>query len=107
MAGFQVSINGRFWVSTEGFVERTAPWTVHAMTSPRYAGVHHHELAARVLGLMVLHPAWHLPLGDKDGEFGAERVPSGAYLGGRDMFLFLVDGNRDPDDPQRTGAPRP
>ena len=30
---------------------------------------------------------------------GAERVPSGAYLGDRDMFLFLVDGNRILDDP--------
>ena len=87
------------------FVEDTAPWTVHAMTSPRYARVHHHELAARVLDLMAQHPAWHLPLGYKDGEFGAERVPSGAYLGDRDMFLFLVDGNRDLDDPtDRTHA---
>ena len=87
------------------FVERTAPRTVHAITSPRYARVHHHELAARVLDLMVQHPAWHLPLGYKDGEFGAERVPSGAYLGDRDMFLFLVDGNRDLDDPtDRTHA---
>ena len=87
------------------FVERTAPWTVHAITSPRYARVHHHELAGRVLDLMALHPAWHLPLGYKDGEFGAERVPSGAYLGDRDMFLFLVDGNRDLDDPtDRTHA---
>jgi hypothetical protein len=81
------------------FVEDTAPWTVHAMTSPRYARVHHYELASRVLDLMAAHPAWHLPLGYKDGEFGAERVPSGAYLGDRDMFLFLVDGNRDLDDP--------
>jgi hypothetical protein len=87
------------------FVERTAPWTVHAMTSPRYARVHHHELAARVLDLMIQHPAWHLPLGYKDGEYGAERVPSGAYLGDRDMFLLLVDGNRDLDDPtDRTHA---
>ena len=87
------------------FVERTAPRTVHAITSPRYARVHHHELAARVLDLMVQHPAWHLPLGYKDGEFGAEKVPSGAYLGDRDMFLFLVDGNRDLDDPtDRTHA---
>jgi hypothetical protein len=30
----------------------------------------------------------HLPLGYKDGEYGAERVPSGAYLGDRDTFLF-------------------
>src|SRR5256714_9800999 len=87
------------------FVEDTAPWTVHAITSPRYARVHHDELASRVLDLTALHPAWHLPLGYKDGEFGAERVPSGAYLGDRDMFLFLVDGNRDLDDPtDRTDA---
>src|SRR5262249_29750620 len=51
------------------FVERSEPRTVHAITSPRYARVHHHELAARVLDLMVQHPAWHLPLGYKDGEF--------------------------------------
>src|SRR5437868_3992022 len=81
------------------FVADTAPWTVHAMTSPRYARVHHDELASRVLDLMAGHPEWHLPLGYKDGEFGAERVPSGAYLGDRDMFLFLVDGNRTLDDP--------
>ena len=80
------------------FAEDAAPWTVHAITSPRYARVHHDELASRVLDLMAVHPAWHLPLGYKDGVFGAERVPSGAYLGDRDMFLFLVDGNRDLDD---------
>jgi hypothetical protein len=74
------------------FIERTAPWTVHAITSPRYARVQHHELASRVLDLMAQHPAWHLPLGYKDGEYGAERVPSGAYLGDRDMFLFLCAG---------------
>ncbi len=79
--------------------DHAAPWTVHAITSSRYARVHHDELAARVLDLMALHPAWHLPLGYKDGVFGAERVPSGAYLGDRNMFLFLVDGNRDLDDP--------
>ena len=81
------------------FADQAAPWTVHAITSPRYARVHHDELASRVLDLMEDHPAWKLPLGYKDGEFGAERVPSGAYLGDRDMFLFLVDGNRDLDDP--------
>src|SRR2546426_12049542 len=87
------------------FVGDTAPWTVHAITSPRYARVHHDELAGRGLDLMALHPAWHLPLGYQDGEFGAEKVPSGAYLGDRDMFLFLVDGNRDLDDPtDRTNA---
>ncbi|WP_290705933.1 DUF932 domain-containing protein, partial [Gordonia sp. UBA5067] len=80
-------------------LDRDDPWTVHAITSPRYARVHHDELAARVLDLMAAHPAWHLPLGYKDGVYGAERVPSGAYLGDRDMFLLVVDGNRDLDDP--------
>jgi hypothetical protein len=85
--------------------ERTAPWTVHAITSSRYARVHHDELASRVLDLMARRPDWHLPLAYKDGEYGAERVPSGAYLGDRDMFLFLVDGNRALDDPtDRTDA---
>jgi hypothetical protein len=81
------------------YVEQGAPRTVHAITSTRYARVHHDELAGRVLDLMSAHPAWHLPLGYEDGVFGAARVPSGAYLGDRDMFLFLVDGNRDLDDP--------
>ena len=84
------------------FTDQAAPWTVRAITSPRYARVHHDELASRVLDLMASHPAWQLPLGYKDGVFGAERVPSGAYLGDRDMFLFLVDGNRDLDDPTDT-----
>ena len=81
------------------FTDQAAPWTVRAITSPRYARVHHDELASRVLDLMASHPAWQLPLGYKDSVFGAERVPSGAYLGDRDMFLFVVDGNRDLDDP--------
>src|SRR4029077_2658529 len=33
---------------TKLLVERTAPWTVHAITSSRYARVHHDELASRV-----------------------------------------------------------
>jgi len=44
-------------------VDRDDPWTVHAVTSPRYARVHHDELAGRVLDLMAQHPAWPLPLG--------------------------------------------
>ena len=40
----------------------------------KYARVHHDELADRVLDLMAQHPAWHLPLGYKDGVFDAERV---------------------------------
>jgi len=86
-------------VEQQLFADANAPWTLHAITSPRYARVHHDELASRVLDLMALHRSWHLPLGYKDGVMGAERVPSGAYLGDRDMFLFLVDDNRDLEDP--------
>ena len=71
------------------FVDRSEPMTVHAITSPRYARVHHDELAGRVLDLMADHPAWQLPFGYRDGVYGAERVPSGAYLGDRDMFVFV------------------
>jgi hypothetical protein len=84
------------------FVDEGALGTIGAITSPRYTRVHHDELASRVLDLMASHPAWHLPLGYQDGVFGAARVPSGAYLGDRDCFLFLVDGNRDLDDPTDT-----
>jgi hypothetical protein len=86
-------------VEQQLFADASAPWTLHAITSPRYARVHHDELAGRVLDLMVLHPSWHLPLGYKDGVIGAEHVPSGAYLGDRDVFLFVVDEDRDLDDP--------
>jgi hypothetical protein len=87
------------------FADRAERGAVHAITSTRYARVHHDELANRVLDLMAQRPAWQLPLGYKDGVPGAERVPSGAYLGDRDMFLFVVDGNRDLDDPtDRTNA---
>src|SRR4029077_6468479 len=41
-------------------VDRDEPRTVHAITSARYARVHHDELAGRVLDLMVQHPAWQL-----------------------------------------------
>jgi hypothetical protein len=76
------------------------------MTSPRYARVHHHELAARVLDLMVQHPAWHLPLGYKDGEYGAERVPSGAYLFGVGMTItdHPLHGSRRAERPHRAVA---
>jgi hypothetical protein len=65
------------------FVDDAAPRTIRALSEvggPRYARVHHDELAGRVLDLMAPHPTWHLPLGYQDGVFGAARVPSGAYL---------------------------
>jgi hypothetical protein len=70
------------------FVDDAAPGTIRALSEvegPRYTRVHHDELAGRVLDLVASHPAWHLPLGYQDGVFGAARVPSGAYLGDRDL----------------------
>jgi hypothetical protein len=81
------------------YVESGEPKRALALTSQKYARLHHDDLLARVMDLMADHPEWHLPLGYKDGEWGAERVSSGAYLGVMDLFLFLVDGNRDLDDP--------
>lgn len=81
------------------YVHRGASRTALAVTSPQYARVHHDDIIRRALDLMERRPQWHLPLAYKNGKWGAERVPSGAYLGVHDMFLFLVDGNRDLDDP--------
>jgi hypothetical protein len=88
------------------FVDRAEPRTVHAITSPRYARVHHDELAGRVLDLMADHPAWQLPLGYKDGVYGAERVPSGAYLVGVGMTItdHPLHGSRRAERPHRALA---
>ena len=57
------------------FVADTAPWTVHAITSPRYARVHHDELASR--GPLLLHGCHReravLP-GQSDGPDGGDVV---------------------------------
>jgi hypothetical protein len=71
------------------FAEDTAPWTVHAITSPRYARVHHDELASRVLDLGVA-VGWLRAMPGREIPAPTQRP---------DMFLFLVDGNRDLDDP--------
>ena len=42
------------------YADVTEPWNLHAITSPRYARVHHDELARRVLHLMEAHPSWRL-----------------------------------------------
>jgi hypothetical protein len=84
------------------FVERTAPWTAHAITSPRYARVQHDELAGRVLDLMAQHPAWHLPLGYKDGGESSDAARSYPIAARPSALLrwlriigdsvFLIDG---------------
>ena len=84
------------------FTDQAAPWTVRAITSPRYARVHHDELASRVLDLMASHPAWQLPLGYIAGVGMPNR--SVRRLPGRSRHVLLVDGNRDVGNPPT--APR-
>jgi len=84
---------------TQLYVDRSAHRTLLALTSPTYARVHHDRVVHDVLDITARHPQWHLPLAYKDGEWGAERVPSGAYMSDRDLFLFLVDSDRTLDDP--------
>ena len=81
------------------FADNARPGTVRAITPRFYKRVHHDELVGRVLDVMASRPAWRLPDGYQDGIYGGPRVPSGAYMGDRDLFLFLVDGNRSIDDP--------
>jgi len=72
---------------------------VRAFTSQRYSRLHCDEVAGQLLTLQERHPEWALPMGYKDGVWGAPLVPSGAYLSDRDMFVMLIDGNRAIDDP--------
>lgn len=99
-AALNHGLTGRGGSDREVFITRRARGaTAQAITSCRYARVHHAPLVARVLDLMASHPAWKLPLGYAHGVFSATLVPSGAYLGDRDLFLFLVDESRAIDDP--------
>ena len=62
------------------------------------------ELASRVLDLMAQHPAWHLPLGYKDGEFGAE-TSSVRRLPGRPRHVPVPRGRQ--PRPRRSHGPHP
>lgn len=86
------------------FVERTQTsdgdiWQLRAITSPDYGRIYNADIAGALVRIQERNPAWTLPMGYKDGQWGAELVPSGAYLGDRDMFIMLIDGNRSLDDP--------
>lgn len=80
--------------------------TLRSLNGKNYARVHNADIVARLIKTTNRHPEWKLPMGYKDGQWGAELVPSGAYLGDRDMFIMLIDGNRgieDPSDSTRQG----
>lgn len=73
--------------------------TLRSLNGKNYARVHNADIVARLIETTNRHPEWQLPMGYKDGKWGAELVPSGAYLGDRDMFIMLIDGNRGIEDP--------
>jgi hypothetical protein len=79
-------------------------FTLRSLNSPAYARVKHSDITQRLLAIMGNHPEWKLPMGYKNGQWGAELVPSGAYLGDRDMFVMLIDGNRSLDAPASDGG---
>jgi len=72
---------------------------VRALTAEGYGRVSNTDVTLEVLRLMFERPALHLPLSDADSGSATKHVPSGAYLGDRDMFVFLVDSDRYLDDP--------
>jgi hypothetical protein len=79
-------------------------FALRSLNSPSYARVKHSDITGRLLAIMTAHPEWKLPMGYKNGEWGAELVPSGAYLGDRDMFVMLIDGNRSLESPTNQGG---
>lgn len=88
-----------------------SPWDdllpqIRALTSRRYARLLNMTITGRVLEWLDRAPSWRLPSADGPDD---RPIPSGAYLGDRDMFLFLVDEDRridDPSDPSGQGLAR-
>lgn len=80
-------------------IEADGRATLRSLNGKNYARVHNADIVGRLIETTNRHPEWKLPMGYKDGKWGAELVPSGAYLGDRDMFIMLIDGNRGIDDP--------
>lgn len=88
-------------------LDDNAPIMLRALTSERYARVWNDTLIERC---MTFEKAgFTLPMAYAGGVWGAPLVPSGAYLGDRDCFVFMVnDGYRipDPTDPSGQGLGR-
>jgi hypothetical protein len=82
--------------------------TLRSLNSTRYARVWDRDLIDRLIPLT--EQGWRLPLAYKGGVFGADEMePAGAYMGDRDMFVFLVNEDRrvmDPTDPSGEGMGR-
>jgi hypothetical protein len=53
--------------TTQRALVHPSPTVRRCVIATERGRLHHDELAARVLDLMADHPAWHLPLGYKDG----------------------------------------
>lgn len=77
--------------------------TVRALTSDSYSRIWDADIIER---LSALGGGWKLPLGYANGQWGAELVPSGAYRGDRDFFLFLVNEDRKVNDGSAEGLSR-
>lgn len=71
--------------------EGAAP-DLRAMVSEKYGRIYDAQAVDLVRGIVDNSDhTWRPPLGYKDGQWGAELVPSGLYAGDRDCFMFLVE----------------
>jgi len=64
--------------------------TLRALTSQRYERLWDSKVVGDTQAR--LPEGWRNPVAYKDGEFGADLVPSGLYASDRDLFMFLIDG---------------
>jgi hypothetical protein len=67
--------------------------TLRALTSEKYSRFWDSDVVQFAKDLTE-GTGWQLPMGYALGKFGAPLVPSGAYAGDRDMFLFMIDPTR-------------
>lgn len=72
---------------------------VRAFWGSRYARLEDRHVTALLKA--TLPDGWKNPVAFKDGDWGAELVPSGLYASDRDMFAFFVSGG----DAIDTGGP--
>lgn len=67
--------------------------SLKAITSKNYARIYDADVIQWIKPL-VERTTFKLPMQYKDGKWGAELVPGGAYASDRDMFLFMVDDEK-------------
>lgn len=89
---------GRLLLRRDGAVP-----TIRAITSPSYTRIWNDDLCQRVADI---GGNWKLPMQYEGGKWSAPLVPGGAYVGDRDLFLFMIDDTKRIDDGSAEGLSR-